>query len=146
MISSYFRTKKELQVSHRYNLPIWFRCVLLGVYTCIPVVFWPKFPSFKRDLRRFFAVWEAMNPNLNRSQDLGSPTISFLTSWFTSFTIFNSIWMYMDVEPKIEVYTPKWMVKIMEHPIKMDDLGVPLFLETPIYIYIISKRFHHHFF
>ena len=22
----------------------------------------------------------------------------------------------------------------MEHPIKMDDLGVPLFLETPIYI------------
>ena len=27
---------------------------------------------------------------------------------------------------------PKWMVKIMENPIKMDDLGVPLFLETPI--------------
>ena len=29
--------------------------------------------------------------------------------------------------------TPKWMVKIMEIPIKMDDLGVPLFSETPIY-------------
>ena len=28
--------------------------------------------------------------------------------------------------------TPKWMVKIMENPINMDDLGVPLFLETPI--------------
>ena len=27
---------------------------------------------------------------------------------------------------------PTWMVKIMEPPIKMDDLGVPLFLETPI--------------
>ena len=27
--------------------------------------------------------------------------------------------------------TPKWMVKIMENPIRMDDLGVPLFLETP---------------
>ena len=25
------------------------------------------------------------------------------------------------------------MVKIMENPIKMDDLGIPLFLETPIY-------------
>ena len=25
------------------------------------------------------------------------------------------------------------MVKIMENPIKMDDLGVPLFLETPKY-------------
>ena len=31
---------------------------------------------------------------------------------------------------------PKWMVKIMENPIKMDDLGVPLFLEIPI-------SFHH---
>ena len=28
--------------------------------------------------------------------------------------------------------TPKWMVKIMENPIKMEDLGVPLFSETPI--------------
>ena len=27
--------------------------------------------------------------------------------------------------------TPKWMVKIMENPIKMDDLAVPLLLETP---------------
>ena len=30
--------------------------------------------------------------------------------------------------------TPKWMVKIMENHIKMDDLGVPLFLETCICI------------
>ena len=28
--------------------------------------------------------------------------------------------------------TPKWMVQIMEAPIKMDDLGVPLFSETSI--------------
>ena len=29
--------------------------------------------------------------------------------------------------------TPKWMVKIMENPIKIDDLGgFPIFLETPI--------------
>ena len=27
----------------------------------------------------------------------------------------------------------------MENPIKMDDLGVPLFLETPIYIYTYSS-------
>ena len=26
---------------------------------------------------------------------------------------------------------------IVENPIKMDDLGVPLFLETPIYIYYV---------
>ena len=40
----------------------------------------------------------------------------------------------MFVEPKIGGFDPpKWMVKIMKHPIKMDDLGVSLFLETPIF-------------
>ena len=32
--------------------------------------------------------------------------------------------------------TPKWMVKIMETPIKMDDLGVPPFWETPIWVHM----------
>ena len=45
----------------------------------------------------------------------------------------------MGVEPKIGVVNPpKWMVYFMENPIKMDDLGVPLFLDTPIsYSYIL---------
>ena len=40
----------------------------------------------------------------------------------------------MGVEPKIGGKHPKWIYGwfIMENPIKMDDLGVPLFLETPI--------------
>ena len=38
--------------------------------------------------------------------------------------------------------TPKWMVDFMENPIKIDYLGVPLFLETPIWNLktLISKR------
>ena len=32
--------------------------------------------------------------------------------------------------------TPKWMVYNGKNPIKIDDLGVPLLLETPIYIFI----------
>ena len=28
---------------------------------------------------------------------------------------------------------PKWMVLLMGNPIEMDDLGVPLFMETLIY-------------
>ena len=35
--------------------------------------------------------------------------------------------------------TPKWMVKIMENPTKMDDLGVPLFLETPKCCFSVCK-------
>ena len=46
------------------------------------------------------------------------------------YTVYIYIWMF----PKIG--TPKWMVKIMENPIKMDDLGAPLFSETSIFIYI----------
>ena len=42
---------------------------------------------------------------------------------------FRDPWVF----PKIGgFYPPKWMVKIMENPIKMDDLeGPPIFLETP---------------
>ena len=39
--------------------------------------------------------------------------------------------MYRWMFPKIGVPQNGWFV--MEHPIKMDDLGVPLLLETPIY-------------
>ena len=39
----------------------------------------------------------------------------------------------MDVSKNRGVYPPKWMVYFMENLVKMDDLGVPLFLETPIF-------------
>ena len=43
-----------------------------------------------------------------------------------------SYYIYIWVFPKIG-NIPKCMVKIMENPIKVDDLGVPLFSETSIY-------------
>jgi len=35
----------------------------------------------------------------------------------------------------------KWMVKIMENPLKMDDLGVPSFSETSISFFQKTKDF-----
>ncbi len=59
--------------------------------------------------------------------------------FFQSLYTFVYIWVF----PKHNGI-PKWMVKVMENPIKifkMDDLGVPLFLETPTCLYQLWIRY-----
>ena len=48
------------------------------------------------------------------------------TNWFEP-SLMTAIWVF----PKIGVPQNRWFIR--ENPIKMDDLGVPLFSETSIY-------------
>ena len=57
-------------------------------------------------------------------------------SWHFGFGAF-SIWVF----PKVGVFTPQNGWFIMENHNKMDDLGVPLFLETPISIVALQPFF-----
>ena len=49
-----------------------------------------------------------------------------------------SVW-YMGVSKNTG--TPKWIVKLMENPIGIDDLGGPLFSETPISQQVVGSCF-----
>ena len=64
----------------------------------------------------------------------------FLTCWDRIAWLVDLLMEYMGVEPKIGWFVhPKWMVYIGKPYEQMDDLGVPLFLETPIYVYVAGK-------
>ena len=56
-----------------------------------------------------------------------------ITSELALSILRNSIIPTTYVFPKIGVHQNGWFT--MEHPIKMDDLGVPLFLETSIFFF-----------
>ena len=62
---------------------------------------------------------------VKRSQKNNPPAIKH--SWLEIPPLPKEIWVF----PKIEVPQNGWL--LMENPIKMDDLGVPLFSETPKY-------------
>ena len=55
--------------------------------------------------------------------------------------ISNSLNGHLGVEPKIGGKPPKWMVKIIENPIKMDDLGgkPPIFGNTHLEVNDLVK-------
>ena len=62
--------------------------------------------------------------------------MSLLQTVLQTGFIFNNDWVYMGGPPKITGKTPKMDGEINGKPyVQMDDLGVPLYLETPIYMF-----------
>ena len=69
-------------------------------------------------------LWHVTDDKGSKFHFVNAPGLTFTRSAESRVL---SIWVF----PTIGGKPPKWMVYFMENPIKMDDLGVPLFLETP---------------
>ncbi len=110
-----------------WNPPVW-------------VTFWP-----------IFGFGKALGPQLESSTPLPELVVSWqqcrLVQILLGQTVLKllgnskDVACHMGVEPKIGGNPPKWMVKIMENPIKIHDLGAPLCLETPISYFAVFLQF-----
>ena len=89
---------------------------------------------------RMIRVYQTWNPVFSKLFLL----FFFFWFWHTSPKLGGGRFL---VEPTVYIYgcfqkiggfhPPKWMIYFMENPVKIDDLGVPLFLETYIFWHVL---------
>ena len=98
----------------------------------IPKISWGNYstPWFPTSFPRFIGLCLGISARCASWKPLMSEQVTLKTQAQRSVKsrfCQDHIWVF----PKIGVPQKGWF--IMENPIKMDDLGVPLFLETPIW-------------
>ena len=137
---SFYISKFDVKIQYLCSMyAFWYNCNSKDVF-CDCSMFDPYFPGI------FVHSSLICRPNfaksLSASQGAGVYGCGAFcgSSWVLSTFRYDVRWTrWYGCQPKNSgFYPPKWMVKIMENPIKMDNLGVPLFLETPIWLQISS--------
>ena len=143
------KTRKHIRRAY-WTKSTWTLCRLLLYCLFIYLVF-QCFRSphpISHDFEEFYSIllnfhWQVLTMSypINTSDHNDIPGIfnvetqrTLMRSHGFGFVTWPSIFSSsMGGNPRIGVLKPpKWMVKIMENPIKMDDLGIPVFLETPV--------------
>ncbi len=99
----------------------------------------PKFTNFWSGFlfvatKSWVGVRVAVEKNTTKAQKKVDPSSILWPGWSSLSMKGPDIWVF----PKIGVPQNGWF--IMENPIKMDDLGVPLFVETPICFFVYCLR------
>ena len=133
----------QLQLEYR-NLH--FGLSLFPVYECFQKLWYPQIIHFNRVFHYFHHPFWGFYPTIFGNIHIGIPDPKnvkksrlWLESWegglhptypesrstHESSCFTGSEWRYMGVSKNRGGVPPKWMVKIMENPIKIDDLGVP---------------------
>ena len=121
-------------IGKKMHLP--FMCLVeISVFFCY--IFDPHIQRIRKyscKIRSWMTLGRIFPKSWLMSRRMKAPWVSG-EMWVLNLQLGLRMWMF----PRIGVPQNGWL--IMETPVKMDDLGVPLFLETPMYLNVGMRSY-----